>query len=126
MLETLRYLYIDEKDVPPKLVCTSIPSDVGERVEFVGDARDGLNGMIRLQQLIRLESRPTVLTIMLSRSMRKPAKAVAATMTRSLTPVTYSRSGFGANTDGSSFASAIEGSACVEAGLGDKGLSTED
>lgn len=72
-----------------------------------------------------MAARPTVLTIMLSRSMRKLAKATVATMTKSLTPVTYSRLGLASTTDGSFFRPASGWSASTElenAALGDEGL----
>jgi hypothetical protein len=95
-------------------------------MELISDARDGLNGAISLYQLLIWETHHTVLTIMLSRSIRKLTKATAATMTYSLNPVTYSRSGIGFKADGSSFTSALAGSVLAEAVLGGEVLSREE
>lgn len=62
-------------------------------------------------------AQPTVLTIMLSRSMRKLANATVATMMESLMPVTYSRSSWGSDTDSSFFSSARGCTAHTEAAL---------
>jgi hypothetical protein len=121
-------MWVKEQDVPPKLVCTGVPTNISEGVELVSDARDGLKVMISLHQLGHLEAHLTVLTIMLSSSMRKLMNETAATTVKRGNPVRYSRSGSGfcSTIIGFSFVSALGFFASSGEASGEGGLSVED
>lgn len=80
--------------LPAKLISASVPPNIGEGVEGVGDARNclelSINGAMVKGERGDGKGIITVLMTIVSRSMRKHDSETLATTTASFMPVTYS------------------------------------